>query len=295
MRVLSFLLFIAHSAQGWLFPKLGSSTMASGKIIRAHPPLTTKRVCANEALDLRRAAASVAVGLGLGLMITGPPLQSIAEEATFAQQLRAMQEVRTTQQRLRLEEEDHEMLTRELLMPEGALIARGVLTLESSKMNPETFPLGLETADALDPIFANPNARLFILCVGRESTTPLAAKSMPLAGLKFPLMYEVEDKDLLFPYTAQAWRESPGHLDTIAVSAFLTPEDKLSVPNPSIRVSFALNEPKNFAGKLTRGNADIKVGAALPVDTAKFTEEEVAVLKKVDDGIAKNMGSSKKM
>lgn len=156
------------------------------------------------------------------------------------------------------------------------------------KTDPRTFPYGLECADALDAKFSSPSSRLYLLVVGQDSTQPLAAKSMPLANLKFPLVYEVETKDLLFPWNREAWVASPNHLDTVAVSAFFTPEESLSRPNPSIRVGFALSEPKQFAGKVTRSNADIKLGTGEPVDTRLFNANEIAILEQVDSGIIKN-------
>jgi len=230
------------------------------------------------------------LGLGLGLS-SGPVLADDSEPLSLAQQLRQIQAQKVAEQKARLDSQDHDLLSQELLLPEGELLARGTLTLVSDKLDLKAFPLGYDMAENLDPKFASPNSRLFLLCVGRDSTIPIAARSIPLAELHFPMAFELKTKDLLFPYTAAAWLASPNHVDTVAVTAFLTPEDKLSVANPSIRAGFGLSDPVSFAGKMTRATAPITVGSGDPIDTGLFTASEIALLTQVDAGIAKNSNS----
>jgi len=245
----------------------------------------------------RRAVASLSVGLGLGLGSVQQLPALAAEEAapsSLVQQLREMQEKRVVEQRKRLESDDQRLLSSELLLPEGALLARGILTVVSDKWDSKVFPLGFETAASLDTRFSDPSSRLFVLCVGRESSIPVAAKSFPLKDIQFPFVFELLDSDLLFPYTKEAWLASPSRVDTVAITAFFTPESKLSIANPNIRVGFALSEPVQFAGKLTRSTAAIRLGAGEAVDTSLFTPAEIALLQAVDDGIAKNVGQAVK-
>lgn len=49
---------------------------------------------------------------------------------------------------------------------------------------------------------------------------PVAAKKYPAKDLKFPFIFELETKDLLFPYTADAWKERPQAKDTIAMYVY---------------------------------------------------------------------------
>ena len=159
----------------------------------------------------------------------------------------------------------------------------------------KVFPLGFVSAGDLDPAaFDTPSSRLFVLAVGRDGNIPLAAKSIPLKGTEFPLVIELETKDLLFPYTNEAWMQSANRMDTIAVSAFLSPNDKISVPSSAVRVSFALSDPLTMAGKLTRSTAKLQLGPGKPLDVSLFTQEEINLLKSVDDGIERNIKGAKK-
>lgn len=129
----------------------------------------------------------------------------------------------------------------------------------------------------------NKAASLIILGVGREGGAPLAAKKVPLEGVKFPYVFSLETKDLLFPYTASAWEDSNNSKDTVAVSAFLCPTGVLATPDPAVRVGFGLSDPVTMAGVLTRSTAKISVQNKL--DQKLYTQEEVAVLSGVDTGL----------
>lgn len=217
-----------------------------------------------------------------------------AESNALAQQLQLLQTKNSENQQALLQQQDQEMLTKELLMADGQLIARGVVMITCDNIDQKVFPLGFISASDLDASFDSANSRLFILAVGREGSIPMAAKSYPLKNLQFPISFELEDKDLLFPYTKEAWLTSGNRADTIAVSAFITPNSKISLPSSSVRVGFGLSDPLTMAGKLTRSSAQIRVGPGRPLDVSLFTQAEIDLLAAVDSGIERNLKSSPK-
>jgi hypothetical protein len=242
---------------------------------------------------LRKAVTASLVAASLGGGAIGP-IAVHAEDASpsLSAQLKDLQAAKSMEQSKRLQENDQELLAKELLMAEGQLIARGTVKVVCDKMDVSRFPNGFETADAIDPELAK--GKLFLLAVGREGTLPLAARSIPLEGLQFPLVWEITWSDLLFPYTQEAWLNSANRLDSIGVTAFLTPEQKLAIPNKAIRAGFALSDPVQFAGKITRSTATIQIGAGEPLDTSLFTPVETQLLTAVDDGIARNLSPAPK-
>ena len=56
----------------------------------------------------------------------------------------------------------------------------------------------------------------------------LIAKSLKLSNLQFPVPFQLTTDDLIFPYNADIWRQSPLSKDTIAVTAILDSDGKLS-------------------------------------------------------------------
>lgn len=279
-----------------LFAVVVAALLVSGSAWRLSPGLVRK-VAASLAVATSFSQASLAGAIEIASpssqIITTRVQSSSSDVPSFAEQIKEVQAKKSDEQKLRLQQQDQDFLAKELLMPEGNLVARGIITVLCDNTNPKIFPYGFDTADAIDLKFAEPSARLFLLAVGREGSLPLAAKSYPLKNLRFPMVFEIEAKDLLFPYTKDAWMASGNRLDTIAVSAFLTPESSLSTANPSIRVGFGLSDPQTMAGVLTRSTAQIKLGLGEPVDTRLFTAQEIELLQGVDNGIARNMSPKK--
>lgn len=172
--------------------------------------------------------------------------------------------------------------------PEGKLIARGVVTLgaDNSKGN----PFGYSAATDYDPSYDNKDATLFLLAVGREGP-PLAARKLPAKDVKFPLVFELTTSDLIFPYTEDAWLKSTNSKDTIALTAIITPANRIAEPNDSERFGFGVSDPITFAGKLSRDSANINVEGK--IDKGLFTPQEIAILSAVDTQLER-LGTVKK-
>ena len=105
--------------------------------------------------------------------------------------------------------------------------------------NLQTFPLGVRDTTSLDTVFSDPDATLFILGVGREDLNPIAAKKVKLKDAVFPLVFELETADLIFPYTKESWAATSSSKDSIAVTCILSAGEKLSTPNSLNLIGFA--------------------------------------------------------
>lgn len=216
-----------------------------------------------------------------------PGLSVAAEgEPSIASQLAAIQASEVLTNQGRLDAENGKALARELQLPQYELIARGIITLSKDKIDTNMYPIGFSDAGMVDDKYNdNEAASLVILGVGREGGAPLAAKKIPLKGLKFPYVFTLEaSNDLLFPYTKKAWEDSNNSKDTVAISAFIVPQGKLAAPDSAVRVGFGLSDPVQMAGVLTRSTAQVKVLNKL--DGKLYTDEEVQVLSTVDRGLA---------
>lgn len=238
---------------------------------------------------LRKALVKGAVAIAFASSsISSLPSLSIADEAvtpSIANQLAAMQASELLQNQGRLDAENGAALARELQLAPYELIARGIITLSQDKIDTNRYPIGFADANMIDEKYVGNNAAsLIILGVGREGGAPLAAKKIPLNGLKFPYVFSLETSDLLFPYTKKAWEESGNSKDSIAISAFIVPEGKLAASDSAVRVGFGISDPVQMAGVLTRTSAQVKVQNKL--DGKLYTDEEVAVLGGVDRGLA---------
>lgn len=200
----------------------------------------------------------------------------------FVDQLQELQSVNVEKQKLDLEKQETEMMTKELQYPAGKLIARGVITLSTDGLKSSEFPYGLEKASLIDSEFGKDNAALFILAVGREGP-PVAAKRIKLAEQSFPLVFEITTDDLLFPYTPQAWEESSLSKDSVAITAIMNSQGKLSNPEAVQRIGFAISEPTVFAGTPQRTSASISLAGK--IDTRLYTTQELDILSGIDDGL----------
>lgn len=211
-----------------------------------------------------------------------------ADESILALTLKSIQDSQVTLQKTTLEQSESELLTREILYPEGKLIARGMVALTPKLNNVDfdlkNFPLGLLTASDIDSQLGEDDSKLFLLAVGREGP-PLAAKSIGIKDLKFPIAFEITTDDLIFPYTIEAWQRSPNSKDTVAVTAILSTDALLSTPSTAEYVGFALSNPVTVAGAYGRSAAKISMTTKISNDL--YTPEEVSVLTTVDQELEK--------
>lgn len=212
-----------------------------------------------------------------------------SQSGSLENQLKVVQALQLSKQKEDVQQADSKAMSSELLMEEGQLVARGVIQLTSKDWNKEALPLGYSNSLDIDGAYSAESGSLIVLAVGREGGTPLAAHRYELnpkkgEKLKFPHVFQVTTDDLIFPYNKEAWLSSRNRADTIAVSAFLTPDYRLAIPNESVRVGFGLSDPITVAGKLTRSSANINVQEKL--DPKLYTEEEVSVLSNIDTSLA---------
>ena len=228
-------------------------------------------------------------------LVSMTPMQANAEDTSnsFASQLKLVQSNQVAQQKEDFEKAERDAINREIKWEDGRLIARGAAVLQPTGTNLQQFPLGVKDISALDPIFNSPDATLFILGVGREDLTPIAAKKLRLTEISFPLVFELESDDLVFPYTKEAWLASPSSKDSIAVTCIISPGDKLAVPNTLNLIGFGVSDPVNIGGSLQRGTARVFINGK--IDTNLYTKDEVKLLSGIDDSLAgmKVIGNSK--
>lgn len=204
----------------------------------------------------------------------------------LSEQLQQLRQQQIEKQRTSSQQKEEELMSKELMYPEGRLIARGIVSLTPSQ-NPNNFdkanfPYGLLRASEINEVFNNDDSTLFLLAVGREGP-PLAAKKVKANNIEFPYVFEITSDDLLFPYTPDAWLKSSNSKDTVAVTAILSLDGILSTPSDFEYVGFALSDPVVIAG--AQGRVTAKVNLSGKIDKALFTETETANLKSVDDGI----------
>ena len=189
-----------------------------------------------------------------------------------------------------MEQDELDALNRQIKYKEGQLIATGKIILGEQST---TLPIGLSKPSLLSSDISDDDgkATLFILAVGREGP-PLAAKRIKISDIKsFPIVFEVLDTDLIFPYTPEAWRQSDNSKDTIAVTALLSSTNLLAAPNPSTKVGFGISQPMNIAGLLSRSPA--KVVVKDNVDTTLYSPEEIKLLSGVDSELDRIEGRKK--
>ena len=234
-------------------------------------------------MKMKNAFAAMIASVSL---VSIAPTHSNAEEASnsFANQLKLVQSNQVALQKEEFEKSERDAINREIKWEEGRLIARGAAILQPTGTNLQQFPLGVKDVSALDPVFNSPDATLFILGVGREDLTPIAAKKMRLTEISFPLVFELESSDLVFPYTKDAWLASPSSKDSIAVTCILSPGDKLAVPNTLNLIGFGVSDPVNIGGSSQRGTARVFINGK--IDTNLYTKEEVKLLGGIDDSLS---------
>jgi len=229
------------------------------------------------------------------LIITSPLIAlSVDDPGSFANQLKLVQAQQVQSQKDAYEVAELDAINRELKWPEGRLIARGAALLLPQGTDPQAFPYGMRDMSALDPAYSTDDATLFILGVGREDLTPIAAKMIPAKDLTFPLIFELETSDLVFPYTPDAWIASTNSKDSIAVTCILSPGKKLSTPVPEVLslVGFAVSEPVNIAGSFQRSTARVFINGR--IDSKLYTKEEIDILTKIDAALAPTPGKDDK-
>lgn len=165
------------------------------------------------------------------------------------------------------------------------VIARGTVMIAANMygVDASLYPLGFPEAAELDQAFANEEATMVITAVGRDGP-PVAAKRMKLKGLQFPLSFELTSSDLIFPYTAAAWSNSPLSKDSIAVTCILDTDGQLMTPSSLDRFGFAISSPA-VLGDLSQ-RTDAKVSINLKSDGHKYSADESDLLSRVDNFLA---------
>ena len=223
--------------------------------------------------------------LSLSSSSSSSPLPSLQE------QLERIQDSKAKLQKSILEAKEMESIGRQLKYEDGKLIAKGSIILSTENLNnvnKKDFPLGFDSPSAYSDEFNKGTPTLFILGVGREGP-PLAAKRYQIQDITFPFVFELTTDDLLFPYTPEAWKSSSNSLDTIAVTAIITPTAALAEPNPITLLMFGFSEPVTIAGKLTRSAAQLSANIQNKVNTKLYTDEEKGLLMNVDKELEKRV------
>ncbi len=164
-----------------------------------------------------------------------------------------------------------------------SLVAKAIVTLlpARSDIDPTQYPFGVADAMVIDGAFNNDQAALLCSAVGRQAA-PVAAKKYLLQGLKFPLFMEMNTKDLMFPYTSEAWLNSPLSADNMAITCILDPDGRLSTPEVTDRYGFGISDSiTKEDGVVTR--AEAKVNINFQSDGRPYTESELELLGRIDN------------
>eukprot|EP01038_Epipyxis_sp_PR26KG_P006967 gene6967-9523_t len=199
------------------------------------------------------------------------------ENSFVAEQLKEVQAKQAQIQKEMIEVQDQNLLSREILYPDGRLVAKGIVNLNADISL--TNPYGSMYASDFDPVFENEKSTMFILAVGRDGP-PLAAKRYQLNQVKFPFLFEMTSDDLLFPYNEEAWTKSSNSKDSIATTVILTPSQTLATPMDVEYFGFGVSDPLIFAGTQSRTTATLNVKTKIKIDL--YTPDEVELLANVD-------------
>jgi len=232
----------------------------------------------------------IAISIGISPILYVGPIIAADDDLSLSlqEQIQTIAKKQVSEQQERIEKDELEALNRQIKYPEGKLIATGKIILGETNSN---LPLGLVKPSLLNNEFDNDKSTLFLLAVGREGP-PLAAKKLKVNDIEFPIVFEILDTDLIFPYTPDAWKNSANSKDTIAITALLSPTNLLATPNPSTKVGFGISQPLNIAGLLSRSPA--KVVVKDNVDTTLYSQEEIKLLSGVDNELDRiNKGQRK--
>ena len=210
----------------------------------------------------------------------------LAVEDAFQVQLQAIKQQQIDQQKEFSQKKEEELMSKELLYPDGHLIGRGIVTLTPLKngvaFDRLNFPYGVYTAADMDENLNTEKASLFLLAVGKEGP-PLAAIRYKLSDIKFPFVFEITSDDLFFPYNLEAWKNSANSKDIVACTAILTPDDKLATPSDAEWVGFGLSNPIVIAG--SNGRTSAKLTISTKIDKNLYTPTEITSLTNVDNEI----------
>ena len=114
-----------------------------------------------------------------------------------------------------------------------ALIATGIVALpppSGKGIDVSQYPLGYVKANMLENSFESDDSALIITAVPINGP-PFAAKIVrDLKKQDFPYPFSLRTSDLIFPYTASAWKSSPMSRKSISLTAILDPDGKLATP-----------------------------------------------------------------
>jgi len=204
--------------------------------------------------------------------------------ADMESQLKMIQDVKVQNQKRRIEADESDLQSKELLYPEGKLIGRGIVKLVPER-DGKLFPYGLTDPVVFDENLSDKRSSLFVLAVGRDGL-PVAAKRLLLRDLTFPYAFEINDDDLVFPYTKEAYLQSEKRLDSVALTVIISPDGLLaSTEAVQERIGFALSEPIRIAGSFGRTTANIDVKGK--IYTKLYSESERGLLSQMDNQLDK--------
>lgn len=102
------------------------------------------------------------------------------DPGSFQAQIKLVQAQQIAEQQSSYDAQELDAINKELRYEEGRLISRGAVILQPPEVDRKAFPLGVKDVQSiLDcyPAFANDEATLFILAIGRDGTVPHSAKN----------------------------------------------------------------------------------------------------------------------
>jgi len=269
---------------------LSPSSVHAGALL---PPLKSLRKgLATTLLAVGSAVAPFASSSSSPCFAASP---GIVIDTTLADQLKVVQLLQVEKQKDKLDSSKKELANADALLDERELIAKGVVSISPPPdigLDQSMYPLGYNKAALLDNAFSSPNAALILTAVGREGPPCAAKRITPLSKIDFPYAFEITSKDLLFPYTRDAWIKSPLSSDSIAVTAILDTDGKLTTPSETSRFGFAISDPKSFpvqpptyppSSPPPFQRVDARIAINLKSDGKEYSSDDLALLSRIDN------------
>ena len=239
-------------------------------------------------LVIRRLLASVSVSAAIAV---NPAFAATPPDSTLQDQLRVLQALQKVE----------EPRKKEPVSDVGAIdadfnIITGTVSISSQLLatDPANYPLGLMDASSLSSKFSsNDKASLIVTAVGRNGP-PLAARKYQLKDMKFPFLFSLSTRDLMFPYNREIWAKSSVSTDTLAVTCVLDPDGMLSKPDIEERFGFTISDKINTGSRVSLdsgipigagavgGRGEVRVVVSLRSDGKEYSEAERELLAKID-------------
>lgn len=190
--------------------------------------------------------------------ITAPTIAAAAPDTSLRDQLRVLQVLQVDDQNRKLQAGEEDSKSKKNFEAGEVVLVHGTVSLiPPVGVDTTQYPLGYSRARDLEASLSANKACLILTAVGREGP-PLAAKKYnQLDDLEFPLVFDITTKNLIFPYTKEAYLKSKVGEDSLAVTAVLDEDCLLTTNSATSHFGFALSDPKPVTSFKTINREDL--------------------------------------